>query len=99
MLYTPESGVIILPTSNAQPYGVARDLTERSAGVITVVGEARLDTTGAALHAVRWQVAVPQGNVIGLTDLGVLKGHSESFASGVNHAGQITGTSDPDSFL
>jgi probable HAF family extracellular repeat protein len=99
MLYTAENGVIVLPNSSSQPYGVARDLSDRQAGVITVVGEARLPTTGPAIHAVRWKVAVPQGTVLSTTDLGVLPGASESFAQGVNGAGQIVGTSDPSSFL
>lgn len=99
ILYTPETGVIVLPTSTSQPYGVARDLSERSAGVITVVGEAKLNSTGSAIHAVRWRVGVPQGTVTNVTDLGVLPGHAESFANGVNGAGQIVGTSDPNSFL
>lgn len=98
-LNTPENGVIILPTSTSQPYGIARDLTERVAGVITVVGEAKLNSSGAAIHAVRWKVAVPQGTVTSTTDLGVLPGHAESFANAINAAGQITGTSDPSSFL
>ena len=99
MLYTPENGVIVLPSSTGQPYGVARDLSDRVAGVITVVGEAKLNSTASAIHAVRWTVAVPQGTVTSTTDLGVLPGHAESFANGVNNAGQITGTSDPNSFL
>jgi probable HAF family extracellular repeat protein len=99
ILYTLESGVIVLPTSTSQPYGVARDLSDRSAGVITVVGEAKLNSTGSAIHAVRWQVAVPQGSVTRVEDLGVLPGHAESFATAVNGAGQIVGTSDPNSFL
>jgi probable HAF family extracellular repeat protein len=99
MLYTAENGVIVLPTSSSQPYGVARDLSDRQAGVITVVGEARLPSTGSGIHAVRWKVAVPQGTVLSTTDLGVLPGASESFAQGVNGAGQIVGTSDPSSFL
>jgi probable HAF family extracellular repeat protein len=99
MVYTPENGVVVLPTSTSQPYGVARDLSERSAGVITVVGEAKLNTSGSAIHAVRWHVAVPQGTVIDVTDLGVLPGHLESFANAVNSAGQIAGTSDPNSYL
>ncbi|MBC7893962.1 MAG: hypothetical protein H7066_01030 [Cytophagaceae bacterium] len=99
MLYTPETGVIVLPTSASQPYGVARDLSERAAGVITVVGEARLNTTGSAIHAVRWRVTVPQGVVTSTTDLGVLPGHSQSFANAVNASGQVAGTSDPNSFL
>jgi probable HAF family extracellular repeat protein len=99
MLYTPENGVILLPTATSQPYGVARDLSERVGGVITVVGEARLNSTGSAIHAVRWQVAVPQGTVTSVTDLGVLPGHAQSVANAVNSAGQITGTSDPNSSL
>jgi probable HAF family extracellular repeat protein len=99
MLFTPENGVIVLPTSTSQPYGIARDLSERAVGVITVVGEARLDSTGSAIHAVRWQVAVPKGTVIDVADLGVLAGHSESFGKGVNSAGQIVGNSDPNSYL
>lgn len=99
ILYTLESGVIVLPISTSQPYGVARDLSDRSAGVITVVGEAKLNSTGSAIHAVRWQVAVPQGTVTDVEDLGVLPGHAESFANAVNGAGQIVGTSDPNSFL
>jgi probable HAF family extracellular repeat protein len=99
MLYTPETGVVVLPTSISQPYGIARDLSERSAGVITVVGEAKLNTSGSSIHAVRWHVAVPQGTVLDVTDLGVLPGHFESFANAVNSAGQIAGTSDPDSYL
>lgn len=99
MLYTPENGVIVLPTSTSQPYGVARDLSDRVGGVITVVGEAKLNSTGSAIHAVRWIVAVPQGTVTSVTDLGVLPGHSQSVAYGINNAGQITGTSDPNSFL
>lgn len=39
MLWTAENGVIVLTTSNSQPYGVARDVSERTAGIITVVGE------------------------------------------------------------
>jgi hypothetical protein len=99
ILYTPENGVILLPTSTSQPYGVARDLSDRLNGVITVVGEARLNSSGSAIHAVRWRVAVPQGTVTSVTDLGVLPGASESFANAVNDAGQIAGTSDPNSFL
>jgi probable HAF family extracellular repeat protein len=99
MLYTLENGVIVLPTSTSQPYGVARDLSDRTAGVITVVGEAKLNSSGSAIHAVRWHVAVPQGTVTDVKDLGVLPGHSESFANAVNGAGQIAGTSDPNSFL
>jgi probable HAF family extracellular repeat protein len=99
MLNTPENGVIILPTATSQPSGVARDLSDRSGGVITVVGEARLDGNGSAIHAVRWLVAVPQGTVTRVTDLGVLPGHSMSVAYAVNGAGQIAGTSDPSSFL
>jgi len=99
MLYTPETGVIVLPTSTSQRYGVARDLTDRVSGVITVVGEARLNSTGSAVHAVRWRVSIPQGTVSGPTDLGVLSGHSASVAYGVNDAGRIVGTSDPNSSL
>jgi probable HAF family extracellular repeat protein len=99
ILITPENGVIVLPTSTSQPYGIARDLSERTAGVITVVGEARLNSTGSAIHAVRWRVAVPQGTMIDVSDLGVLPGQSESFANAVNSAGQIAGTSDPNSWL
>ena len=99
MLYTAENGVIVLPNSSSQPYGVARDLSARQSGVITVVGEARLPSTGSAIHAVRWKVAVPQGTVVSTTDLGVLPGAFESFAQGVNGAGQIVGTSDPSSLL
>src|SRR6186997_1003532 len=51
MLRTPENGVIVLPTSSTEPYGVARDLSERAAGVITVVGEAKLNSSGSAIHA------------------------------------------------
>jgi len=98
ILRTPENGVIVLPTSSVQPYGIARDLSDRVAGVITVVGEARLNSSGSAIHAVRWKVAVPQGSVT-VTDLGTLPGHAESFANGVNNSGQVTGTSDPNSFL
>ena len=87
VLFTPETGVIVLPTSNSQPYGIARDLSERSVGVITVVGEARLNTTGSAIHAVRWRVAVPQGTVTAVTDLGVLTGHAASVANAINSAG------------
>ena len=39
----PQTGVIVLPTSTSQPYGVARDLSDRVAGVITVVGEAKTE--------------------------------------------------------
>ncbi|OGO33273.1 MAG: hypothetical protein A2Z16_17685 [Chloroflexi bacterium RBG_16_54_18] len=99
ILITPENGVIVLPTSTSQHYGIAWDLSERTAGVITVVGEAKLNSTGSAIHAVRWRVAVPQGTVTDITDLGVLPGHFESFAKAVNGAGQIAGTSDPNSFL
>jgi probable HAF family extracellular repeat protein len=99
MLYTKENGVIVLPNSTSQPYGVARDLTDRSGGVITVVGEAKLTATGSSIRAVRWRVAVPQGTVIDVTDLGVLPDATEAFAQGVNSAGQIVGTSDPSSFF
>jgi probable HAF family extracellular repeat protein len=99
ILYTRENGVIVLPTSTNQPYGVARDLSDRVAGFVTIVGEARLDSSGSAIHAVRWQVALPQGSVVNLTDLGTLTGHEESVANGVNNVGQITGTSDPNSSL
>ncbi|MEP7326895.1 MAG: PKD domain-containing protein [Gemmatimonadota bacterium] len=99
ILYTAETGVIVLPTSTGTPSGVARDLSDRVAGVVTVVGEAKLNTSGGAIHAVRWRVAVPQGTVISTTDLGTLPGHSESAAYGVNSAGQIVGTSDPNSAL
>ena len=98
-LYTAQNGVIVLPTLTGQPYGVARDLSDRTAGVITVVGEAKLSSSGGAIHAVRWTVAVPQGNVLNTSDLGTLPGHSESAAYGVNNAGQIVGTSDPNSAL
>ena len=99
ILYTRETGVIVLPTSTSQPYGVARDLSDRIAGVITVVGEARLDSSGSATHAVRWKVALPQGSVVSVTDLGTLPSASESFANGVNNTGQIVGTSDSSSYL
>jgi probable HAF family extracellular repeat protein len=99
MLYTPETGVITLPNSTSQPYGVARDLTDRIGGVITVVGEAKLDATGSSIRAVRWRVAVPQGTVIEVTDLGTLPGDFESFGQGINASGQIVGTSDGNSFL
>ncbi len=99
ILYTAEKGVIALPTTAGVTYGVARGLSDRIGGVITVVGEAKLPTSGGAIHAVRWTVAVPQGTVLSTTDLGTLPGHSESFANGVNNAGQVTGTSDPNSFL
>ena len=99
ILYTAENGVIVLPTATSQPYGIARDLSSRLNGIITVVGEARLNSTGSEIHAVRWKVAVPQGTVTSVTDLGVLPGASESFAHAVNDAGQIAGTSDPNSFL
>jgi probable HAF family extracellular repeat protein len=99
MLHTPENGTIVLPTSSTQPYGVARDLSERAAGVITVVGEARLNSSGSAIHAVRWRVAIPQGIVTSVTDLGVLPGGSESAAYAVNDADQIAGTSDSGSSL
>jgi hypothetical protein len=99
ILYTPETGVIVLPTSTSQPYGVARDLSERLGGVITIVGEAKLNSTGSAIRAVRWKVAVPGGTVTSVTDLGVLPGASESFAVAINGAGQIAGRSDPNSFL
>ena len=99
MLHTSENGTIVLPTSSTQPYGVARDLSERAAGVITVVGEARLGSSGSAIHAVRWRVAIPQGIVVSVTDLGVLPGGSESAAYAVNNADQIAGTSDPSSYL
>jgi hypothetical protein len=99
MLHTPENGTIVLPTASTQPYGVARDLSERAAGVITVVGEARLNSSGSAIHAVRWRIAVPQGIVTNVTDLGVLPGGSESAAYAVNDADQIAGTSDPSSYL
>jgi hypothetical protein len=99
MLHTPENGTIVLPTSSTQPYGVARDLSERAAGVITVVGEARLNSSGSAIHAVRWRVAIPQGIVTNVTDLGVLPGGAESAAYAVNDADQIAGTSDAGSSL
>ncbi|HEV8538747.1 MAG TPA: PKD domain-containing protein, partial [Bacteroidota bacterium] len=99
ILVTPENGVIVLPTSTSQHYGIARDLSDRMAGVITVVGEARLSSTSSAIHAVRWRVAVPQGSVVDVTDLGVLPDHFESSANAVNGAGQIVGTSDPSSSL
>jgi probable HAF family extracellular repeat protein len=99
ILYTFETGVIVLPTSTSQPYGVARDHSNRTAGVITVVGEATLDSTGSAIHAVRWHVALPQGTVTDVQDLGVLPGYSESVANAVNGTGQIAGTSDQNSFL
>ena len=99
MLRTPENGVIVLTTSSSQPYGVARDVSERAAGVITVVGEARLDSSGSAIHAVRWRVAIPQGIVTNVTDLGVLPGGSESAAYAINDADQIAGTSDSGSSL
>jgi probable HAF family extracellular repeat protein len=99
ILYTRETGVIVLPTSTSQTYGVARDLSDRVAGVITVVGEAKLNSSGSAIHAVRWKVAVPQGSVVAVTDLGTLPGATESFAQGVNNSGQIVGTSDPSSSL
>jgi PKD repeat protein len=99
ILHTPENGTIVLPTSTSQPYGVARDLSERAAGVITVVGEARLDSSGSAIHAVRWRVAIPQGIVTNVTDLGVLPGGSESAAYAINDADQIAGTSDAGSSL
>jgi uncharacterized membrane protein len=99
MLRTPENGVIVLPTSTSEPYGVARDLSERAAGVITVVGEARLNSSGSAIHAVRWRVAIPQGIVTNVTDLGVLPGGSESAAYAINDADQIAGTSDSGSSL
>jgi hypothetical protein len=99
MLHTPENGVIVLTTSSSQPYGVARDVSDRAAGVITVVGEARLNSSGSAIHAVRWRVATPQGIVTGVTDLGVLPGGSESAAYAINDADQIAGTSDASSSL
>jgi hypothetical protein len=99
MLHTPENGVIVLTTSSSQPYGVARDVSDRAAGVITVVGEARLDSSGSAIHAVRWRVSIPQGVVTGVTDLGVLPGGSESQAYAINAADQIAGTSDASSSL
>jgi probable HAF family extracellular repeat protein len=99
MLRTPENGIIVLTTSSSQPYGVARDVSDRAAGVITVVGEARLNSSGSAIHAVRWRIAIPQGIVTNVTDLGVLPGHSESFAYAINDADQIAGTSDPNSSL
>jgi hypothetical protein len=99
MLHTPENGVIVLTTSSSQPYGVARDVSQRAAGVITVVGEARLDSSASAIHAVRWRVAIPQGIVTGVTDLGVLPGGSESQAYALNDADQIAGTSDASSSL
>src|SRR4029453_15035912 len=46
ILYTAQTGVIVLPTSTTQPYGVARDLSDRVSGVITVVGEAKLNSSG-----------------------------------------------------
>ena len=99
MLRTAENGVIVLTTSSSQPYGVARDVSARAAGVITVVGEARLNSSGSAIHAVRWRVAIPQGIVTGVTDLGVLPGGSESAAYAINDADQIAGTSDASSSL
>jgi probable HAF family extracellular repeat protein len=99
ILYTAQTGAIVLPTSTSQPYGVARDLSDRVSGVITVVGEARLNGTGSAIHAVRWRVGVPLGTVLSTTDLGTLPGDFESAANGVNNAGQIVGTSDPNSSL
>ena len=99
MLHTRENGVIVLTTSSSQPYGVARDVSDRAAGVITVVGEARLNSSGSAIHAVRWRVAIPQGIVTGVTDLGVLPGGSESAAYAINDADQIAGTSDASSSL
>ena len=99
ILYTAATGTIVLPTSSSQPYGVARDLSDRVSGVITVVGEARLNGTGSAIHAVRWRVAVPLGTVLSTTDLGTLPGDVESFANGVNNSGQIVGTSDGNSAL
>jgi probable HAF family extracellular repeat protein len=99
MLRTPENGVIVLPTSSSQPYGVARDVSERAAGVITVVGEARLDSSGSAIHAARWRIAMPQGIVTAVTDLGVLQGGSESQAYAINDAEKIVGTSDSGSSL
>ena len=99
MLFTAENGTIVLPTSSTEPYGVARDLTDRAAGVITVVGEARLDSSDSAIHAVRWRVAMPQGIVTNVTDLGVLPGGSESIAYAVNASDQIAGTSDSGSSL
>ena len=99
MLRTAENGVIVLTTSSSQPYGVARDVSARAAGVITVVGEARLDSSGSAIHAVRWRVAIPQGIVTAVTDLGVLPGGSESAAYAINDADQIAGTSDASSSL
>jgi hypothetical protein len=99
MLHTPENGVIVLTSSSSQPYGVARDVSARAAGVITVVGEARLNSSGSAIHAVRWRVAIPQGIVTAVTDLGVLPGGSESAAYAINDADQIAGTSDASSSL
>jgi len=32
MLHTRENGVIVLTTSSSQPYGVARDVSDRAAG-------------------------------------------------------------------
>ena len=99
MLRTAENGVMVLPTSSSQPYGVARDVSERAAGVITVVGEARLNSSGSAIHAARWRIAMPQGIVTGVTDLGVLPGGSESQAYAINTAERIAGTSDSSSSL
>jgi probable HAF family extracellular repeat protein len=99
ILYTRETGAVVLPTSTSQPYGVARDLSDRVGGVVTVVGEAKLDSSGSAIHAVRWKVALPQGSVLGVSDLGTLPGGSGSVAQGVNNSGQIVGTSDIGSAL
>ncbi len=99
MLHTPENGVIVLTSSSTQPYGVARDVSDRAAGVITVVGEARLNSSGSAIHAVRWRIATPQGIVTNVTDLGVLPGGSESQAYAINDAELIAGTSDSSSSL
>ncbi|MEP7345899.1 MAG: hypothetical protein ABI877_11550 [Gemmatimonadaceae bacterium] len=101
-LYTPENGVIMLPTAPPPPgqeAGIARDVSNRVSGVLTVVGEARLASSGGNLHAVRWRVAVPQGTVIDVTDLGTLPQHVHSEARGVNSSGQIVGSSDPNSLL
>lgn len=99
ILYTRENGIIVLTTSSSQPYGVARDVSERAAGVITVVGEARLPSSGSAIHAVRWRIAMPQGIITNVTDIGVLPGHSQSVAYAINDADRIAGTSDPYSSL
>ncbi len=94
-VYTPEHGVVALPSLPGFASARAVDVNDRdSSGEVDIVGVALSSLFVDGGRAVLWRFSTTTGTVLETRDIGTLPGYDESAALAVNNSGVVLGYSD-----